>query len=88
MEWFLDIGAGFVAWLVSLFPSWDVPVWFSDFGSLVTDVTAGLSGLGAWVAWDVLNGCIVAVLGSWVIFSTIKLVRVGAGHIPGVGGNG
>lgn len=88
MEWFLDVGAGFVAWLVALFPKWIPPAWFSDFGTLISNVTNGLSGLGAWVAWDVLNGCILAVLGSWVIFSGIKLARVAAGHVPGVGGNG
>ena len=88
VEWFLNLGSGFVAWLVSLLPVWPVPSWFSTIGTVVSAVTTGLSGLGAWVAWDVVNGCIVAVIGSWVIFSGLKLARVAAGHVPAVGGNG
>ena len=88
VEWFLSVAADFVEWLVGLLPAWEVPAWFLDVGTTISNVTDKLDGLGVWVQWDVLNGCLQAVLGAWVLFAGIKLVRAALGHAPGVGGNG
>lgn len=89
VEWFFSVGAGLVEWLVGLFPEYTIPDWFTELGDTIAAITAGMSGMGAWVNWTLLNSCIAAVILAWSIFGGIKLTRVAAGHIPGgVGGNG
>lgn len=89
VEWFFSVATGLVQWLVGLFPDYTLPEWFAQLGDTITSVTAGLSGMGAWVNWVLLNSCIAAVILCWSVFGGIKLIRVAAGHIPGgVGGNG
>lgn len=89
VEWFFSVAAALMEWLAGLFPDYELPAWFAEMGVTIAAVTAGLSGLGAWVNWVVLNSAIASVLLAWAIFGSIKLSRVAAGHLPGgVGGNG
>lgn len=84
----LRSGVAIVTFLTGLLPTWSPWPWFVDLGSTVNGLTSALSGLGVWINWPVVGGCVTAVLGSWVLFAQLKLLRVGIGHIPGVGGNG
>ena len=77
-----------VTFLVGLLPTWAPWPWFVDLGSTVNSVTSAIAGLGVWVNWLVVGSCVTSVLASWVLFAQLKLLRVGIGHIPGIGGNG
>jgi hypothetical protein len=88
VEWGLTLATGFVTWLLSLFPDWDVWPWFADLGNTINSVTTALTGLGVWVNWAVIGACVTAVLTSWIVFAQVKLARFGASHLPGVGGSG
>lgn len=78
----------FAAWVATLFPSWQVPDWFSGLGTTINGVLANLNGVGVWVPWTVILSVVTAVLGTWVVCAGIKLMRAIASYIPFFGGAG
>lgn len=88
IEWFLTSVMSAVEWALSGFPGWDAPSWFVDFDSTVNSMYGTLSGLGAYINFTAARDVITVVFAAWAIFFSIRLARVGLGHVPGVGGNG
>lgn len=84
----IDWACGFVSWLATLFPAWDIPPSLAAPGTLVGQIMTSFIGLGAWVDWVVLAAVAVAVIGTWSVLFTIKLLLKLAAHIPAVGGSG
>lgn len=88
VEWGMDVGTALVVWLTSLISDYTVPEWFASIGSVINGFFGGLSGTGVWVNWPLVGVCASAVMASWLVFSNIKLARVGFSHVPQVGGGG
>jgi len=88
VDWFMDLSVTIVEWIAGLFPEAVIPEWFTSMGLMLSGLLGGLSGMGVWVNWVVVGGCVTSVLASWLFFSNVKLVRVAAGHVPQFGGNG
>jgi hypothetical protein len=79
---------GFASWIASLFPVWNVPPSMASPGSLVAQVMASFVGLGAWVDWVVFSAVITAVVGTYLVMFTVKLLLRIASYLPFVGGAG
>lgn len=88
IEFLIGVAANVVDWLAGTINGWAPDAWFTDLGERINDVTSSLDGLGVWVDWLVIGGCVVAVLGAWTLFGNVKLTRVAASHVPLVGGGG
>lgn len=88
INWIIDVALGFVAWLGSLFPVWDIPPALASPGTLVNQVMQSFLGLGAWVDWVVLGAVALAVVGTWVVMFGVKLVMKLVSFLPFVGGSG
>jgi len=87
-DFIVDVGTAIVVWFTTLFPPFTMPDWFANIGTTLNGFLQALSGMGVWVNWVIVAACVTAVLGSWIVFAQMKLVRVAAGHIPEFGGNG
>lgn len=88
INWIIDVALGFVAWLGSLFPVWDIPPALAAPGTLVNQVMGSFLGLGAWVDWGVLGAVAIAVVGTWLVMFGVKLVMKLVSYLPFVGGSG
>lgn len=88
LEWLLTIGTSVSGWIADLFPIWNVPAALSSPQSAVASVMSNFVGLGSWVSWPILIGCVAAVLGTWLVMFTIKLIRAVIAHVPQFGGAG
>lgn len=87
-EWLLQLGTGFVAWMVATFPAWSVPEWFSSFSTGIQTVVGMASGMSAWVDMGLASTVVGAIVGTWVVCLGIKLALRAGAHIPGIGGPG
>lgn len=88
INWIIDVALGFVAWLGSLFPPFELPPALAAPGSLVNQVMGSFVGLGAWVDWLVLGAVATAVVGTWVVMFGVKLIMKLVSFLPFVGGSG
>lgn len=80
--------AGFVEWLATLFPVWNVPSFMAGAGSGLVGLLASFSGFGAWVDFAVLTACIAATVGTWLACFVFKLILKIVAFVPFVGGTG
>lgn len=88
VEWLLGLATTVVNALAGLANGFSPPAWFVNLDGTIRSVTQALDGLGVWANWPLIGACAVAVLGSWTLFGNVKLFRVGASHVPLVGGGG
>jgi hypothetical protein len=88
VEWFMQLSAGFVAWLASLFGEWEEADAFDSVAGFVAELFGWFVGLGVWVNWGVLSVCIALQLTVTLTAFSIKLLRGVAAHIPLFGGSG
>lgn len=88
INWIIDVALGFVAWLGSLFPVWDIPPALAAPGTLVNMIMGSFVGLGSWVDWVVLGAVAAAVVGTWLVMFGVKLVMKLVSFLPFVGGSG
>lgn len=87
-EWFMNLSAGFVAWLVATFPAWDVPAWFLTVDDGVNSVVVMAGSMGAWVDIVLALSIVSVVISTWVVSIVIKLALRAGSHLPGIGGAG
>lgn len=87
-EFFLNLAAGIVSWIASLFPAWTPPAEFTQLSGMVSTVMGWFVGLGVWVPWSVISTCAAVQLAVWAIALGVKTVRAAAAHIPLFGGSG
>lgn len=88
IEWLLEISAGFLEWIGSLFPPIDLPEWVeSPFLGLQWIIEAA-AGWGVWINVPFVAGVAALCMSAFVITFTIKLVRVLIAHVPFFGGRG
>lgn len=87
-EFFLGIFGWIVTALADLMGPWTPPAELVEASTRVNDLLASMAGLGAWVNWPVLIGCVAVSVGVWAVVVGIKLVRAIVAHVPMVGGAG
>jgi len=87
-EFFVQLGAGFAAWVVGLFPDWDVPAEITGFDDTLNGFVANFGGVGVWAPWVLVITCAGISVAAWVIGLAVKSLRAAASHIPMVGGAG
>lgn len=87
-EWLVSVGAGFGAWVATLFPELELPDWFTGVDDIVNGVFAYGDGLGAWVAWDIVPAILLLPIAIWAVGLTVRAARAAIGHVPFVGGKG
>lgn len=87
-EWFLGLMAGFVGMLGDAFGEWDPPSQLTDGAAGVNGLLQSFNGMGVWVDWTVLGGCVAVQISVWLGVLLIKLVRAIAAHVPQFGGGG
>ena len=80
--------AGFVEWIATLFPAWNVPAFMAGAGSGLVNLLASFAGFGAWVDFTVLTACIAATGATFAACFIFKLVLKIVAFIPFVGGTG
>lgn len=80
--------AGFVGMLGDTFGPWEPPAQLTDGAAGVNDVLQSFTGMGVWVEWPVLAGCVAVQVGVWLSVLLIKLARAIAAHVPAFGGAG
>lgn len=88
VEWIVGVAVGLVTFLTGLMTGTEPAAWFVNLGDTINSFTSTLDGLGVWINFGVLGACLSAVMASWLVFSNVKLLRVGVSHIPQVGGGG
>lgn len=88
VEWIVKAALTIVQWLVSLFPSWEVPGWLTGFDVQVNNITAQIGGMGSWVDWVFILSVVGTVLAVYGIIFGIQMIRTGAAHVPFFGGKG
>lgn len=91
VEWFVAIGAGIAEFFAGLMPGPDefvLPPELVGIDQTVSDFFDGFSGLGVWVPWVLLAGCISIAVTAWLLGIGIKVLRTIASHVPFFGGSG
>lgn len=88
-EWLLNLAAGFVAWLATLFPEWEgFESTFGQFAGFLSELMGAFVGLGVWVPWAVIAACVGVQITAWLLSLSGKTLRAVAAHIPFFGGAG
>lgn len=72
---------------LSLLPSAEPPGWFLDAGSQWSALMGQVGLLGNWMPVNLATTIVGAVLGSWVIGFTIKVVRLVLSYFTAGGGS-
>lgn len=86
VEWFLDLWANFVEWIMSFFGELELPDWFLTGTSSVLSVINNGAGLGAWVPWGIVVGAVTVTFVIWFAGFGLKFARWLIGLIPTMGG--
>lgn len=87
-QFFLDLGASIVNWLASLFPPWQVPSQVTGLPGMLSQLLAGMGGLGGWIDWGVVSAAVGVAVSTWIVCLVIKTLRAIASYLPFVGGAG
>lgn len=87
-EWLVKVGAGFVDWIVSLFPTLALPDGLVHLDDSVNGILAMGDGLGAFFDWTALGLLAAIPLTVWVAGLLLKGTRALLAHIPLIGGKG
>lgn len=82
----MNLWAGFVEWVMSLFGEVELPEWFLGGVGFVTDIINAGAGLGVWVAWPVLLGAVGITFAIWSGGFVVKFARWLLGLLPTMGG--
>lgn len=84
----MNVTSTFLVWLAGLFPAVDIPAWFVGLDDQYNALMAPISGVGAWVDFNIMITCVTFALGVWLVCFIIKLLRAVASYIPFFGGAG
>lgn len=87
-EALVRVALGFVAWVATLFPDWQLPDWVSSMQETELQLLQTYHGLGVWVDWAAMGWAISAVAATYGIGFGIRMVRALLAHIPQFGGSG
>lgn len=63
---------GAVAALLNVLPSWSAPSWFADLGSQATTVGSYMAGFSYWLPWHELTTVVEAVVGLFLLVSSVR----------------
>lgn len=88
VQYFLQIGAAFIAWLGGLMPAVDIPASVASPGGILNSILAFASGLGVWIDWSFLGICCGVVVLAWSSGLLMKVGRAVIAHVPWFGGKG
>lgn len=87
-KWILDVVTDFIAWVLGLFPSVDVPVWMT---TTVPDALATLNGylvaIDAWLPFAHAATALLLVLAALTAAVALKGVRIVASFLTAGGGS-
>lgn len=72
---------------LALLPSAAPPAWFTSAGSQWSSLMGQVSLMGNWFPVSLATNVVGAVLGSWVIGFTIKVVRLVLSYFTAGGGS-
>lgn len=86
-EWLLSIGAGFVNWIMGLFPPLDATA-AEAAATTIAPLGTLVGSLGVWVNWAALAFQVTTIMGIYFTMLAIRVLRALVGHIPLIGGNG
>jgi hypothetical protein len=88
VKWLLDMVAGFVTFIIGLFPTVTVPEWMSTtVPGAIASVNAYLLNVSVWLPFDHATTALGLVLVALAAAVTIKLIRVTASFFTGGGGS-
>lgn len=88
LEWLMRVGTGFASWVVSLFPSIDMPDAIVNLDSSIEDVLQLGAGAGVFIDWTYIGIVAGVPLAIWALGLLVKAIRALLAHIPFVGGKG
>lgn len=75
IEWLLELGLGFVSWLLDLMVAPDGAFDFlSDVATWIGPIFAGIHGMGAWVPWPIVVVVVGAIFALWIALVGVKAV--------------
>lgn len=84
----MQVSAGFLGWLASLFPEYEAPDWLTNPSGAFATLYQTIDGLGYWVDFVALGAIVGTVCTLYAVAFGIKLVRAIIAHVPAVGGAG
>lgn len=88
IEWLMRVGTGFASWVVSIFPTLDLPEGIVNLDDHITSVLALGAGTGVFIDWTYIGFVAAIPLSVWALGLLVKAVRALVAHIPFVGGKG
>ncbi len=88
IEWIVNVGAGFVNWIVSLFPTLELPESLVHLDDTINEILAMGDGLGAFFDWTLIGVLAAIPLTIWVAGLLLRGARVLIAHLPFIGGRG
>lgn len=88
IEWLLEISAGFLEWVGTLFPPIDLPDWVANPFFGLQEVVEAAAGWGVWVNVPLMAAAVGVTVAVYGVTATVKLVRALIAHVPVIGGNG
>lgn len=74
-------------WVGTLVPSFDLPSWFTSFGSTFNGFFQQFDGFGVWANWTLIASILGGVLTFWGVVLSIKILRWIWGLTPFSGGS-
>jgi hypothetical protein len=86
-EWFIGLALTIQEWFLGLFGDDPVPTWITEPATFLAEISARVSGLGAWFPFPLLFTMIGTLLAAWLGFWLVKGIRWLWGLTPFSGGS-
>lgn len=86
LEWLWAKIAGFLGWLLSLFPTFTVPDWVNTIGSYATQGITWVNGLHNWVPLEAMRVSLGFLLGCGAVVLAVRGFRIVLSLFTGGGG--
>lgn len=88
IEWIMEVSAGFLEWLGTLMPVWELPEWAENPFGWVESILQVIQGANYWVALPVASVVAGVIIATYGVMFGIKLVLRLVSHVPFFGGRG
>lgn len=85
-EWIVTVALGIAQWFGTLFPTFDLPDWFTNLGSSINGLFANVQGFAPFVDWGAIAAIAAVPMALWAGGLLFKLARFVLSHVPFFGG--
>lgn len=86
-SWLLGLITGFIAWAVSLLPTWDPPAWLLTAEVTFRNAIEGVSAMGYWLPIGAMGTVAAAVLAAMALGLAIRITRIVLSFLTAGGGS-